>query len=117
MEAYSISDYTKAAIGRSDRAIRYFIHNAEVRRVDERAYENLLFELDCNRIGIPTQIQDKLDLFVHDYLEPMVYDPDWFSTPGIITYEKLKKISEARHEVMEAWNNLAMSELHPYFMI
>ena len=71
-----INDFTKQLLMEDNKLIKSFIHNFKGGQGDEEDFGNLIFEIDCNRLGIPAEIQAKIDKFIEANLEPMVYEAD-----------------------------------------
>lgn len=134
MDNIKVNNFIKYIILQDNKLIKSFIENVKGGEGDEEALGELLTQLDYNRLGLPTQIQDKIDQFVRDHLRPMVDEPDivfadcaeigYVAEDGhrhIDTEEDLLKLSctfyWTLHEIEEAWDEFAMEELHPYLML
>lgn len=129
-----INDFVKGIILEDNKLIKAFIQNFKGGVGDEEDFGELLTQLDYNRLGLPTQIQDKIDQFVKEHLQPMVDDPDVvFADCNEIGYtdedgcQHLESEEDAirlsctfywtLHEIEKAWDEFAMEELHPYLML
>lgn len=74
------------------------------RKNEKSAFSRLVLEIDANRIGIPLPVQDKIDSFIANYLEPLLYESD------------AEKLSEMLAKTEDAWEKFAR-ELHYYLML
>lgn len=129
----SITNFSKYLIMMDNQYIKSFIHNFKGGKGDEEDFQELMFKIDSNRLGIPVQIQDKIDYFIYEYLEPMVYDKKHIfpkhETIGRIqngvrhidTQNELQELLDEYFEVLieteNSWDIFAMEELHPYLML
>lgn len=133
MENITINDFTKRCILEEHCSIRSFIINFKGGVGDEEDFGHLSDKIDDNRIGIPTEIQSKIDAFVTEYLEPMVYEDEivfeksrsagYIDENGcqhIDTEEDRIKFMAGYFEVLieteRKWMDFAMKELHPYLI-
>lgn len=134
MDNIKVNNFIKYIILQDNKLIKAFIENFKGGRGDDEALGELHTQLDYNRLGMPTQIQDKIDLFVKEHLQPMVDEPDIvFADCNKIGYmdedgnQHLETEEDAirlsctfywtLHEIEEAWDEFAMEELHPYLML
>lgn len=132
MNAFKVNETTRQLLMEDNKLIRKFIRDFKGGKGDEEDFSNLQFEIDCNRLGIPVTLQDKIDQFITDYLKPMVYEPDTVFTEScsvgrivdgirhIDTDEEvftmLAEYFFVLHKTMETWDNFAMEELYQYIM-
>ena len=134
MEQIMINDFAKGCLLEDNKAIKSFIKNFKGGEGDAEDYEALMQTVSSNRLAIPVQIQDKLDLFIHENLEPMVFEHNRVfaesRSVGYLDDDGIQHIDDEKDvvhmlaafysklfEIEEKWDSFAMEELHPYFML
>lgn len=133
MKNLEVSNFSKKYIKEDSDVILGFIRNF---KDDESNEANFVKLCDCiknNSIAIPVQIQEKIDSFVTENLEPMIYEPETVFEKScsagyrdddgkqhIDTREELVKMMAGYFEVImeteDKWIEFAMKELHPYLI-
>lgn len=127
-----INDFTKQLLMEDNKLIKSFIRNYEGGQGDEENFENLIFEINCNKLGIPTEIQAKINNFIEANLEPMVYEADTVFAKSrsagrivdgvqhIDTEEDTVKMIAGFYEVLtdveSKWDKFTEEELKPYIV-
>lgn len=129
---YKISNFSKNLLMDDHKSIKSFITNFKGGDGDEDDFSKLLKIIECNKLGIPSEIQNKIDDFINKELAPMVYEHDVVfanahSVGTIIdgvqhldTDEEISNMIASFFEVLlekEAlWNSFAESELKPILL-
>lgn len=127
-----INDFTRQLLMEDNKLVKSFIRNFEGGQGDEENFENLIFEINCNKLGIPAEIQAKIDNFIDANLEPMVYESDTVFAKSrsagrivdgvqrIDTEEDTVKMITGFYEVLSdvesKWDKFTEEELKPYIV-
>ena len=127
-----VSDFAKGLILENNIKIKDFIRNFKGGQGDKEDFGNLCLAIDCNKLGIPTEIQKKIDDFIEKALAPMVYEHDTvFSEARYIgtmidgvqhidSEEDAKKMCVAfirvLLEIEKQWDDFVEEELKPYLV-
>lgn len=127
-----VSNFTKNLIMEDHKLIKEFIRDFKGGEGDEDDFAKLTRALDLNKLGIPTELQNKIDSFVDAELSPMVYEPDIVfekansvgttvnGTQHLTNDDEALKIIGAFFEVLIAiedkWDKFAEKELKPYLI-
>lgn len=134
MKDFKINDFTKGCLLEDNKAIKSFIKNFKGGEGDEEDYEALVQTVSGNRLAIPAQIQEKMDLFIHENLEPMVFEHDSVfaesRSVGYLDDDGIQHVDDEKDvihmlaafysklfEIEEKWDSFAIEELHQYFML
>lgn len=127
-----VSNFTKNLIMENNKLIKEFIRDFKGGEGDEDDFTKLTRALDLNKLGIPTELQNKIDSFVDTELSPMVYESD-------IVFEKSNSIGttingiqhlsnddevfkmigaffEVLIAIEDKWDKFAEKELKPYLV-
>ena len=128
----TISNFSKQLIQEDNKCIKAFIRNLKGGQDDEDDFAKLTTVLDYNKLGIPTEIQEKIDEFVNCELAPMVFESHIVFAEShsvgtkingvqhIDTDEDMFKMFSAFFnvllEVEKKWDTFAEKELKPYLI-
>lgn len=133
MKNFEISNFIKERILEDSNNILNFIRNFKGGEGDEEDFAKLCECIDNNRIAIPVPVQEKIDSFVKEHLEPMVYEAEtvfpivyeggYIGKDGIrhidTEEEMIQMMSEYFEviiEIKDKWSEFSMKELHPYLI-
>lgn len=129
---YTINNLSKSLIMENNKLIKGFIRNFSGGKDDEDDFAKLCHAIDCNKLGVPTELQTKIDDFIQCELAPMVYEPETAFTEAfsigtvvdgvyhLATNEDGRKMCAAFLKVLleteERWDKFAETELKPYLL-
>lgn len=129
---FSVNETTRQLLMEDNKLIKTFFREFECGEGDEEDFAKLSQEIDMNRLGIPNELQCKIDEFIDLEIEPMVYEfetqfPFYKSLKrnenGCIEfdtekefYQMLAKVFEVLIKKEKAWDKFAERELKPYIV-
>ena len=127
-----LSNFSKELIMGINTAIKDYIRNYDDGENGEENFVNLCKNMEYKKLGIPTEIYEKIETFVETELEPMVYESDkiFAETRGVGTMvdgvqyvdgkEDIAKLFGSFFKVLidieKKWDAFAEKELKPYLI-
>lgn len=119
---YNICDFSKKCLFEIHTNIKNTIYNFVDCEDSEKILADLRFEIDCRKIALPTDLYKKIDTFITDELEPIVYDSEtvFAEAYSIDTKEDSSKMFACFFTVLfekeKKWDAFAEKELKPYLI-
>lgn len=134
MENFKSNLLVQSCILEDNKSIKSFIRNFKGGKGDEEDYGNLMQTINGNKLALPVQIQDKIEVFINENLEPMVFEHDSVfaesRSVGYLDDDGVQHVDDEKDvihmlaafysklfEIEEKWDSFAMEELHQYFML
>ena len=103
-----LSNFEKQNIFEVQKKMYEFVQNFEGGEGDEEKLAELNWEIKKSKAGISQEIYSKIDKFINDIFEPMVYEDDLVFGKGYF----FKILLEIENKLDE----FVMIELHPYLI-
>lgn len=122
------NDFTKQLIKECSDEMLSFIRNYTEGKENKKALNDLEFKINCNSIGMPTEVYEEFSRFMLDNLYPMTYELEKsFSkiySLGYVDRKNIKNVDAATQKTTkvnflklvmeEKWLRLARKEIRPY---